>query len=92
MLDPTAKGFNDFIEKLPIAIACFDEKRKFFAINQACVELNGVAREDTLGKKIADVVPELVESLAAVFDKVYLHSVATKNTLIEGKTPASKEH
>ena len=58
-------------------------------MNKACAELNGVSREDTLGKGLEEIVPDLVDVLTPIFDNVYLHNEPTKNTLVEGKTPAS---
>lgn len=89
MFKKSPEAFAAFIEKLPIAIACFNEERKFFAINDACIELNGVDRESTMGKSLDEVVPDLVDVLTPIFDKVYLHGESTTNTLVEGKTPAS---
>lgn len=91
MLDLSADAFADFIEKLPVAIACFDEDRKYFAINHAFADLNGVSREDTIGKPLAEVLPDLVDVLSPIFDRVYLHQEHINDTLIEGKTPSSDE-
>jgi PAS domain S-box-containing protein len=89
MFNLTHHAFADFIEKLPVAVACLDENRCYFALNKACVEINGVSYEQTIGKAIGDVVPDLESTLTPIFDKIYLHGGEIKNTLVEGKTPAS---
>nr|WP_136251952.1 PAS domain S-box protein [Ningiella ruwaisensis] len=91
MLSLTTEGFNQFIEKLPSVIACFDDKRRYIALNEACAEVNGVSKKDTIGKTIEEVLPDLVDTLSPIFDKVYLHNESVSNKLIEGKTPASDQ-
>lgn len=89
MLNLTDDNLNIFIEKLPIAIACLDENRRYFALNAACAEINGVSREDTLHKTIDEVVPDLKEVLTPIFDEIYNTDIPYINKLVEGKTPAS---
>jgi PAS domain S-box-containing protein len=91
MINLTGKGFAQFIEQLPIAIACLDQERRYIALNQACADINGMSRGDTLGKTIEEIVPELADTLNPIFDKVYFENQSIMNTLIEGKTPASDE-
>jgi len=89
MINLTHDTLSQFIERLPVAIACFDENRRYIAINQRCAELNGVSQNNTLGKTIYEVVPELADTIAPIFDRVYLNTESINDKLVEGKTPAS---
>lgn len=89
MLNLTDDSLSKFIEKLPVAIACLDENRRFFALNAPCAEINGVSRENTLHRTIEEVVPDLAETLRPILDEIYNTDTQFINKLIEGKTPAS---
>ena len=89
MLNLTNDSLSTFIEKLPVAIACLDENRRYFALNAVCAEINGVSREDSLHKTVQEVVPDLADALTPIFDEIYNTDTQYINKLVEGKTPAS---
>ena len=89
VLELNRDNFSAFIEMLPLAIACFDKQKRYVAINQSCVELNGVPYEKTIGFTLAEVVPDLVETITPIFDAVFNKNESIENVLVEGKTPAS---
>lgn len=91
MLNFDENAFKAFIERLPICIACFDDQRRYIAVNDVCVQINGLSREETIGRTIEELMPGLVEPLTPIFDKVYLQNETVSNKLIEGKTPASDQ-
>ncbi len=89
MLNVKDAGFSQFIELLPVAVACFDSERRYMALNQAAAELNGVSKELTIDKPFYDVVPDLKETLTPIFDQVLIDKASITDRLIEGKTPKS---
>jgi PAS domain S-box-containing protein len=91
MINLSDKDFTQFIEQLPVAIACLDHERRYIALNQACADINGLPHSDTIGKTVEEVVPELADALNPIFDKVYIENQSVMDTLIEGRTRASDE-
>jgi len=87
----SAEAFSHFIERLPVAVACFGVKREFIALNTLCAEMNGVEKENTIGKTLLEIVPDLEPVLRPFFNKVYDQNESVLDKLVEGKTAASDQ-
>jgi len=48
----------DFVESLPLPVFVKGRDGRYLAVNQAWEEFFGIAREEFIGKKVADLYPQ----------------------------------
>lgn len=70
---------NDAWEGSPIGQAVHETNGTFRKINEQLARMNGVPVRDTIGKRLADVIPGYASQLTDVFDKV----METRNPVTE---------
>lgn len=68
----------NIFETSPIGLALLNSEQQFVAINEALAEINGLTREQHLGRSIADLFGQVDPQLVEVFRQIY----ATGNSFI----------
>jgi PAS domain S-box-containing protein len=71
----------------PIGLVLLDKDLRFVRLNHLLAELNGVPVEDHIGRTVAEIVPDLAESVAAIRAE-FLAGGGTVTKLFSGTTPA----
>ena len=70
----------------PMAMAMLGTDKKYLRVNEELAEINGISIEDTLGKQLADVVPELAEEVGGYVDQVLETRKEIVNIRVRGRT------
>jgi len=55
----------------PLGLAQFDRDHCYLNINDALSKVNGVSKEDTIGKTLRDLFPDAADQQGAIIDKVF---------------------
>jgi len=77
---------ESLLANAPIGFAFFDSDHRFLRINKALAEINGVSEEDSLGKRIREILPVNALTVDPILDQVFRtgHPVQSE---ITGETP-----
>ncbi|MET7738341.1 SpoIIE family protein phosphatase [Streptomyces sp. NPDC005402] len=76
----------------PIGLAVFDTELRYIRMNDSLVKLQGIVREDVLGRRISEVLPELdTEAIEHRLRKVLDTGLPVINSLHHGRTPSDPE-
>ena len=81
------QALNGLVASAPDGIAIFDDKMRFLHINARLAEMNGIPAADHLGKTIQEVVPDLYDQVADLFQQVIESGKSVPDTIISGETP-----
>lgn len=73
----------------PIGLALIDRDMRWIRINENLAKINGFPVEDHIGKSFGELLPELKDSLTAVYEGVFATGEPSLNYKISGNTPAS---
>lgn len=66
----TAAILDAVVREAPVGIAVLDPDLRFMHVNEALAQMNGVAREDHVGRTVADVVPDIAEQAMPLLRRV----------------------
>jgi PAS domain S-box-containing protein len=55
----------------PMGLATFDREHRYLSINEALAAVNGIPREETIGKTLRELFPEVADEQGAIIDKVF---------------------
>jgi PAS domain S-box-containing protein len=65
------KRLTTVFETSPIGIAFLDHEQRFVSINEALAEINGLSREQHLGRSIAELFGSFDSNIVRVFNQIY---------------------
>ena len=86
---------NAILENLfsasPVGLSLHDRNLRFLKINQALADMNGFSVEEHLSKDPSELMPELHEQIAPIFEHVRETGEPRLNIEIQGKTPAKPD-
>jgi len=71
-------------EAAPVGMSLVDRNQRFLRINQAMASMNGLPREDHLGRKVGDVVPQLEKTIVPIYKKVFETAEPALNLELKG--------
>jgi len=74
----------------PIGLGAWDKELRFFRLNQALADINGLPPEAHLGRKVSEILPDL-EGLADIesqWQRIIESSEPITDVEIQGETPA----
>ncbi|MFP2929213.1 PAS domain-containing protein [Pyxidicoccus sp. 3LG] len=77
------------VASAPVGLAFVDLDFRYIHINEALAELNGISREAHLGRKIADVVPDLWPFVEGHYRKVVETGQPVLNLEVSGTTDSA---
>ncbi len=89
LLTQTATFLDSALESSPFGIAFFDRALRFQRVNEAMARVNGASAEMHLGRRIEDMLPQLVSTVRPILERVLASGVTEANVVIEGETPAA---
>ena len=75
-------------ERAPVGIALLDTDLRFVRVNDRITEINGVAAEDHVGRRISDVLPDLPPEVEADAAEVARTGRRVDQVEVVGSTPA----
>jgi PAS domain S-box-containing protein len=71
----------------PVGLAVLDQDLRFLRVNEVLANLNGVSIEDSIGKRISEVLPEeLCSQMESVAIDVLTSGLSRENVELEGAT------
>ena len=73
----------------PVGLGLWDHDTRFVRLNDALVNINGIAREQQLGRPLAEVLPDIDPEVDAALRKVARTGVPVIRLQATGRTPAS---
>ncbi|MFB2971661.1 PAS domain S-box protein [Aerosakkonema sp. BLCC-F183] len=79
--------FDAFFSTAPAALVMLDDRLRYVQINDAAAEMNGLSVKEYLGKTFGEVVPELADSLAPIFEKILTTGEPMLNMEVSGEAP-----
>jgi PAS domain S-box-containing protein len=71
----------------PVGLAIHDKEGRITHINDTLVRINGVPREETIGKTIREVIPKLAHILEPIFERVLKQGESVRDVEIGGEVP-----
>ncbi len=78
---------SSFIASAPVGILVFDANMRYVHINEQLAASNGLSVQEHIGKTYKEIVPNLYEQTAPVFNKVINEGVVISDCVVEGETP-----
>ncbi|WNZ26914.1 response regulator [Leptolyngbya sp. NK1-12] len=72
----------------PIGLCVLDTEFRFMRINESLAEMNGLPVSEHIGRSVREVLPELGEAQAQIFQQVIQTGTPSLNQEIRGMTPA----
>jgi PAS domain S-box-containing protein len=77
-------------ESAPVGMSLVGQDRRFIRLNNRLAEINGMAKDDHVGRSLREVLPELSNDLSAMYQQVFNSGVALLDREVTGKTPSSE--
>ena len=72
----------------PIGLCYFDKELRYLRVNNWLASINGLPVEDHLGRKIADVLPDVAIGIESQLRKIFQTGEPILNGLVDATTPA----
>jgi PAS domain S-box-containing protein len=84
----TAATLDTLVATAPVGLGFWDRDFRYLRINDALAEINGVSREEHLGRTVREVLPELAPTLEPLWRRVLETGEPMIGIEITGETPA----
>ncbi|BAY32770.1 two-component hybrid sensor and regulator [Nostoc carneum NIES-2107] len=65
------RQLETIFDTAPVGMALLDAQQRFVAINEALAQINGLTREQHLGRSVAELFGEIDPSIVALFSEIY---------------------
>ncbi|MBD2213302.1 PAS domain-containing protein [Nostoc linckia FACHB-104] len=72
------RQLENIFDTAPVGMALLDAEQRFVAINEALAQINGLTREQHLGRSVAELFGQSDPNIVALFSEIY----TTKNPII----------
>jgi PAS domain S-box-containing protein len=76
-------------EAAPVGLSLLDRDHRFLRINETLATINGFPREQHIGVRAEELLPDLVDTLTPIYDAIFKTGTPKLNVEIVGRTPAS---
>ena len=76
------------LSKAPLGFALVDGDLRYELVNQTLADINGVSIDETLGRTLFDVVPDVASDVAAIVRRVLRTGTPVTGVEVVGSTPA----
>jgi PAS domain S-box-containing protein len=84
-----AFGLLDVIfEHAPVGLALFDRELRYVRVNDRLTEINGIPAEQTVGRRVGDVLPDMDPGVEPAFRRVLESAEPVRDIEVVGQTPA----
>ncbi len=84
----TAAMLSAVVREAPIGIAFLDPELRFVHVNEALAQMNGVSREDHVGRTVAELVPDVAEQAVPLLQHVLETGEPLVDIEVAGETAA----
>ena len=84
----TAATLDTLVATAPVGLGFWDRDFRYLRINDALAELNGIPREEHLGRTVRDVLPSLAPVLEPLWQRILETGEPLIGIEIAGETPA----
>jgi two-component system CheB/CheR fusion protein len=78
-------------ETSPVGFCLIDFEMRFVRVNSAMAKINGIPAAEHIGKKVAEILPDIADNLIPLFKQVLATGESMTNIEITGKTAADPE-
>jgi signal transduction histidine kinase/FixJ family two-component response regulator len=78
-------------EAAPVGLSLLDRNYRYLRVNETLARINGYSKEQHIGKRVDEILPELRDQLCPLYDEVFATGNPKLNVEIVGRTPASEE-
>jgi PAS domain S-box-containing protein len=85
----SASMLDALIQSAPVGVAFLDHELRYVRVNEALAQLNGVSVRDHIGRKIAEVLPEVADVAVPMFQRVLETGEPLLNWELSGETAAA---
>ncbi len=82
------RDLDESFENAPIGLCCFDKELRYLRINKWLARINGLSVEEHVGRKIADVLPDVALGVEEQLRHVLQTGESIVGGLVEATTPA----
>jgi PAS domain S-box-containing protein len=90
--EPLSDGLlGPLLEKAAVGIAVLDADGRFVYVNDRLAEINGVPREEHLGRTIPEVIPHVADVVSGLHAQVMRDRTAVLDVQIAGSTPGAPD-
>lgn len=80
---------ENLYDTTPVGISLVDRDLRYIRINESLAQINGIPREDHIGKTFKELLPDLEDDLRETYDWILETGKPVLNMAIEGETPAA---
>lgn len=87
-LEETVARLDALLANAPLGFAFFDQELRFVRVNQILAETNGLTIEEHLGRRLADVLPDIAPGIEKVLRTVQETGAPISDVEISGQSPA----
>ena len=84
----TAASLDTLVATAPIGLAFWDLDFRYVRINDALAEINGVSRDESIGRRLHEIVPALAPTLEPLWRRILETGEPLVDIEITGETPA----
>jgi PAS domain S-box-containing protein len=74
-----------------VGLCMIDRELRYVRINKKLAEMNGRSIDESLGRTVAEVVPDMADTLAPIFRKILATGEPILNAEVQGYVPSSRE-
>ena len=85
----TAALLDTLFATAPVGLAYLDRELRYIRINDALAAVNGVPRDEHIGKSVHEVVPDLAQELAETWNEILATGEPVVDTELSGRTPGT---
>lgn len=91
LVNETFGLLDSLMTSAPVGLAFFDTEMRYVKINRALAEINGLAPEAHIGRRISDVLPDLGMQITDVLHQVLATNQPVIDLEVTGATPSRPE-
>ena len=90
--EQAARSLLDVVfETAPIGLGLYDREFRVLRVNRRLAEISGLPREERLGRRVPEILPELGPGMLADFEHVIRSGQPLEHAEVHGRTPASPD-
>ncbi len=89
LVEERTAELESLLANAPIGFAFFDPDARFLRINEPLAKINGISREEHIGRRVRDLLPEIADTVEPIVERVFATGEAVSDFEMTGQTPAS---
>ena len=77
---------NQILQHTPVGLALIDCGYRFTYVNERLAEMNGIPPEAHIGRSLRDIVPDIADTLEALYQPVLERGEEVRDVILRGRT------